>query len=105
MTDLDLGTLMQKAQELKAQMEYIQKGLAERTVEGSAGAGMVKVTATGTGRIQKIEIDPQVLSEDREMIEDLVTAAVNQALDKSRALAQETVGSMLPPGFPMPGGG
>ncbi len=103
MTDIDLGTIMQQAQALKEKMEYLQKGLAEQTVEGSAGAGMVKVVATGTGRVQSVRIDPAVLEEDREMVEDLVTAAVNQALDNARKLAQETLGSMLPPGMPIPG--
>lgn len=103
MTDLDLGALMQQAQQLQQQMEYMKKGLDTQTVDGSAGAGMVKVTATGTQRITSIEIDESVLGEDREMLQDLILAAVNNALDKSRALAQESLGSMLPPGMKIPG--
>jgi hypothetical protein len=102
MTDLDLGALMRQAQQMREQMEYMQKGLAQESVEGTAGAGMVKVTATGDQKISKVEIDPAVLSEDREMVQDLIVAATNNALDKARALAQERMGSMLPPGM-LPG--
>lgn len=109
MTDLDLGALMQQAQQVKEQMEYLQKGLAEQKVEGTAGAGMVKVVATGDQRLVSVDIDPSVLpakdagADDREMLQDLVVAAVNNALEKSRALAKERMGSMLPPGV-MPDG-
>jgi hypothetical protein len=103
MSEFDLGALMRQAEQLQAQMQYVQQGLDQRTVEGSSGAGMVKVTATGTQRITRIEIDPQVLTEDREMVQDLVLAAVNAALEKSRGLAQETLGAMLPPGLRPPG--
>ena len=99
MSEFDLGALMRQAQQLQEQMQYMQKGLDDQTVEGTAGAGMVKVTATGTQRITAVEIDPQVVSEDREMLQDLVAAAVNNALEKARALAQEQLGSLLPPGF------
>ncbi len=103
MSEIDLGALMQQAQQLQAQMEYLQKGLAEQTVEGTAGAGMVKATATGAGRVTALEIDPSVLGEDVEMLQDLVVAAVNNALDKGRALAQSQMSSMLPPGMKPPG--
>ena len=103
MTDLDLGALMQQAQQMREQMEYLQKGLAQESVEGTAGAGMVKVTVTGDQKITKVEIDPQVTNEDREMLQDLIVAATNNALDKARALAQERLGSMVPPGM-LPGG-
>jgi DNA-binding YbaB/EbfC family protein len=103
MTDLDMAELMKQAQQMREQMEYLQKGLAEQTTEGSAGAGMVKVTMTGDQRVTAVEIDPSVLQEDREMVQDLIVAAVNNALEKSKALAQERLGSMLPPGM-MPGG-
>jgi hypothetical protein len=103
MSEIDLGALMRQAQQMQEQLAYLQKGLETRTVEGSAGAGMVKVTATGGQKITKIEIDPAVLGEDREMLQDLVLAAVNHALDKSRELAQSELGSLLPPGFRPPG--
>ncbi len=103
MSEFDLNALMQQAQQLQSQMQYMQKGLEGRTVEGDAGAGLVKVECTGAQRVTKVEIDPAAFEEDREMLQDLVTAAVNSALDKARALAQEEMGSLLPPGFKMPG--
>ena len=103
MADFDLSQLMQQAQQMRAQMEYLQKGLAEQLIEGTAGGGLVKVTATGAQQITKVEIDPNALQEDREMLQDLVVAAVNNALEKSKALAGERLGSMLPPGM-FPGG-
>ncbi len=103
MSELDLEALMRQAQQLQEQMAYMQKGLAEAFVEGTSGAGMVKVKATGTQRIASIEIDAAALAEEREMLQDLVVAAVNNALDKARELAQERLGSLLPPGM-APGG-
>ncbi|MCB9566737.1 MAG: YbaB/EbfC family nucleoid-associated protein [Myxococcales bacterium] len=104
MSDFDLGAMMRQAQQLRDQMEYMQKALESQTVEGSAAGGRVKVTATGGQRIVSITIDPAVLEEDREMIQDLVTAAVNIALDRSRDLAKERMGTLIPPGLMGPGG-
>ncbi len=103
MPEFDLSELMRQAQQMREQMEYLQKGLAEQSVEGSAGAGMVKVTMTGTQQVTKVAIDPSVLSEDLEMVQDLIVAAINNAVEKSKALAQQSLGSMLPPGL-FPGG-
>jgi hypothetical protein len=104
MTDLDLGALMRQAQQMQEQMAQMQKTLEDVEVEGSAGAGMVKVKATGGQRITAVEIDEAVMSEDREMLQDLVTAAVNNALDKAREVAQQKMSSLLPPGM-VPGAG
>ena len=103
MSEFDLGSLMRQAQQMQEQMVSMQKALEEVVVEGSSGAGMVKVKATGAQRIASIEIDPTVMSEDREMLQDLITAAVNNALDKSRQTAQEKMGALLPPGMNLPG--
>jgi nucleoid-associated protein EbfC len=103
MADFDLSQLMQQAQQMREQMEYMQKGLAEQRVEGSAGGGMVKITMTGAQQVTGVVIEPAALEEDREMLQDLIVAAVNSALEKSKALAQERLGSMLPPGM-FPGG-
>jgi nucleoid-associated protein EbfC len=103
MADFDLSQLMQQAQQMREQMEYMQKGLAEQSVEGSAGGGMVKVTMTGAQQVTAVIIDPSALEEDRDMLQDLIVAAVNSAIEKSKALAQERLGSMLPPGM-FPGG-
>ena len=94
MSELDLGALMRQAQQLQEQMAHMQKGLDTQTVEGTAGAGMVKVTATGTQRVTAIAIDPSVLSEDREMLEDLIVAAVNEAVEASQKLASDEMGAI-----------
>ena len=103
MSEFDLGSLMQQAQQMQQQMQQMQAELEHVTVEGAAGGGMVKVTATGTQKIKSVVIDPEVMGEDREMLQDLITAAVNNALDKSREKAQEQLGSMMPPGMNIPG--
>jgi DNA-binding YbaB/EbfC family protein len=103
MPEFDLSELMRQAQQMREQMEYMQRGLATQSVEGSAGGGMVTVTMTGAQQVTKVHIDPSVLKEDLEMVQDLIVAAVNSALDKSKKLAQEQLGSMLPPGM-FPGG-
>ncbi|MEM6992265.1 MAG: YbaB/EbfC family nucleoid-associated protein [Myxococcota bacterium] len=103
MSEFDLGSLMRQAQQMQEQMSSVQKSLEEVIVEGSSGAGMVKVKATATQKITAIEIDEAVMSEDREMLQDLITAAVNNALDKSRETAQEKMGALLPPGMNLPG--
>ena len=103
MSELDLGALIRQAQQMREQMEYLQRGLEGETIEGSAGAGMVRVKVTGTQKVVRVEIDPTVLAEDREMLQDLIVAATNNALEKSKEIAQERLGSMLPPGM-FPGG-
>ena len=104
MIDFDLGSMMRQAQQMREQMQYVQKALDKETVEGTAGAGVVKVIATGGQRIESIDIDPEALAEDPEMVQDLIVAAVNNALEKARALAQERLGSVVPPGLMGPGG-
>ncbi len=98
-----LGNLGKLAQ-LPSKLKEIGARLAERTVEGSAGGGMVRITATGTGQLISVKIDPEVLKgEDREMLEDLVAAAANQTLAKAKELAaeemQKALGGMIPPGL------
>ncbi len=104
MSDFDLGSMMRQAQQMREQMQYIQKGLENETVEGSAGGGIVKAVATGGQRLKSVTIDPEALAEDSEMVQDLIVAAVNNALDKARNLAQQRLGSVLPPGLMGPGG-
>lgn len=96
MAELDLAELMRQAQQMQETMAHVQRGLEQITVEGSSGAGMVKVKATGGQRIVSIEIDPAALKEDRDMVQDLVVAAVNNALDRAREVAQERMASMMP---------
>jgi hypothetical protein len=107
MSEFDISAMMQQVQQMQERVAEMQKALDDVVVQGSAGAGMVKVKATAAQRITAIEIDESVMSEDREMLQDLVTAAVNNALDKAREAAGEQAqaqfGAMLPPGMNLPG--
>lgn len=104
----NLTEMMKKAQEMQARMGDMQAGLEDATVEGVAGAGMVKVTLNGKGDMKGISIDDSLFSsEDREVLEDLIMAAHTQARAKVADLAAEqmkglTGGLELPPGFKMP---
>ena len=104
MTDFDLNALMQQAAQLQEQMSQMQKDLEKLEVEGSAGAGMVKVKATGSMKVLSVTIDDSVMGEDKDMLQDLVMAAVNNALEKAREAAGGQMSSMLPPGMMPPGG-
>jgi DNA-binding YbaB/EbfC family protein len=100
-----LGDIMKQAQKMQAEMERIQAEAAHKTVEGSAGGGMVTVVANGKGEILSVKIDPEVArGEDLEMLQDLVTAAANDALRKARELLTQEVSRLagglgLPPGL------
>ncbi|MCL2345611.1 MAG: YbaB/EbfC family nucleoid-associated protein [Desulfobulbus sp.] len=101
-----LGGLMKQAQMMQENMKKAQAQLAQIEVEGQAGAGMVKVQMTCAHDVRRVSIDPSVL-DDREMLEDLVAAAVNDAMRRAEALSQEkmagfTAGLNLPPGMKLP---
>lgn len=105
----DMNSIMQQAQKVQNKMESIQKELEKIEVEGSAGGGMVIVKANGKQEVLSIKIEPEVISEDIEMLEDLVLAAVNQAMSRAQEEAAEqmkkaTGGLMgnLPGGMKMP---
>ena len=86
----DLGSIMKQAQKMQAQMARMQEDLAARTVEASAGGGMITVVASGKQEIVSIKIEPEVIDAgDREMLQDLVVAAVNEALRKSQEMVAE----------------
>jgi DNA-binding YbaB/EbfC family protein len=88
----DYSALLEKAQVLQRQMEEKQAELARRQVTGSAGGGMVTVTANGQGVLLKVQLEPQAVDpRDVPMLEDLVLAAANAALANARALQQETL--------------
>jgi nucleoid-associated protein EbfC len=97
--------MMKQLQQVQRQMEEAQAALAEEEVEYSAGGGMVKVVIDGQQTFKSVEIDPQVIDpEDKEMLEDLVLAAVTGAIEQSQELAQERMGGLagglgLPPGL------
>jgi DNA-binding YbaB/EbfC family protein len=97
------GNMMKEAQKLQAQMAELQEQVGKRKVEASAGGGMVTVEANGKQEIVAIKIDPEVINrDDAQMLEDLVLAACNEALRKSRELAQQEMGK-LTAGLKIPG--
>ncbi len=102
-----LAGLMKQAQQMQDNMRKMQEQLALIEVEGQAGAGMVKVVMTCRHDVKRVHIDPSVLGDDREMLEDLIAAAVNDAVRKVEATSQEkmagvTAGLPLPPGMKLP---
>ncbi len=85
---------LQQAQQLQKQMMTVQAELEAAKVEGSSGGGAVRATVTGKMRLDSITIDPEVISEDVELLEDLVTAAINEALDKAQEMASSKMGAV-----------
>ena len=93
----NMQQLMRQAQKMQQQMEQMQQQLEEQTYEASAGGGMVTVTVTGKREVASIHIDPQVIDpDDSEMLEDLVKAAVNEALRKGEEARENAMGKMAP---------
>jgi DNA-binding YbaB/EbfC family protein len=102
----NLAGLMQQAQKMQQEMQKAQEELAQLTVTGEAGGGLVKVTMTGKHAVRRVEIDPSLLA-DPEMLEDIVTAAINDAVNRVATTMQErmsemTAGIPLPPGMKLP---
>jgi DNA-binding YbaB/EbfC family protein len=98
-----MGNMMKQAQKLQAKMIKLQDELAERTVTASAGGGMIEVTANGRQQVTAIVIDPEVVDpDDVDMLQDLVMAAVNDALNKSQEMVSQEMGK-LAPGMNIPG--
>lgn len=102
-----LGGLMKQAQQMQENMKKMQDQLALVEVEGQSGGGMVKVTMTCRNDVKRVFIDPSLLADDKEMLEDLVAAAMNDAVRKAEATTQEKMGGFtsgmgLPPGFKLP---
>jgi DNA-binding YbaB/EbfC family protein len=102
-----LAGLMKQAQAMQDNMKKMQDQLATIEVEGQSGAGRVKVVMTCKNDVKRVSIDPSLLGEDRDMLEDLVAAAFNDAVRKAEATTQEkmagiSAGLPLPPGFKMP---
>ena len=101
-----IAGLMKQAQQMQDNMKKMQDSLGSIEVEGQSGAGMVKVTMTCKHDVRRIAIDPSVM-DDKEMLEDLIAAAVNDAVRRAEQVSQErmsgfTAGLNLPPGFKMP---
>jgi DNA-binding YbaB/EbfC family protein len=103
----NLGQLMKQAQQMQENMRRMQEQLASVEVEGQAGSGMVKVVMTCKHEVRRVSIDASLTGEDRELLEDLVSAAYNDAARKVEATVAErmsgvTAGLGLPPGFKLP---
>ena len=103
----NIGALMRQAQQLQSNMQKAQEELAQLEVIGEAGGGMVKVTMNGKHEVRRVEIDDSLVGDDKEMLEDLIAAACNDASRKAAEAAQEKMsglmgGMPLPPGMKMP---
>lgn len=103
----DLGDIMKQAQQMQEKMADLQKDLSNSEVTGESGAGLVKVSMTGRHDVKNVDIDSSLMSEDKEILEDLVAAAVNDAVRRVEDANKELVGKLtggmqMPPGFKMP---
>jgi DNA-binding YbaB/EbfC family protein len=102
-----MGDLMKKAQEMQENMQKAQAEIANTEVVGESGAGLVKITLLGNHNVRKVEIDPELLADDKEMLEDLIAAAMNDAVRRVEEVNKTKMGGLtggmeLPPGFKMP---
>ena len=98
-----MGNLLKQAQEMQARITKVQEELAQKTVDGSAGGGMVQVTVNGQLNVNSVKIEPSVINaEEKEMLEDLILAAVNDAMRKARDLASTEM-SKITGGLKIPG--
>lgn len=102
-----MAGLMKQAQMMQEKMQKMQEELANAEVTGEAGAGMVSVVMTGRHDVRRVSIDDSLLEEDKEILEDLIAAAVNDAVRKIEKNSQDRMASMtaglqMPPGFKMP---
>jgi DNA-binding YbaB/EbfC family protein len=103
----NIGNLMKQAQVMQERMQKVQAEVQTIEVVGEAGGGMVKITLTGAHQVKRVQIEPAVASEDREMLEDLLVAAFNDAAHKVEVRTQQmmsavTAGMQLPPGVKLP---
>ncbi len=102
-----LGDLMKQAQQMQEKMQQAQIEVANVEVSGGSGAGMVKIVMTGKHDVKSVKIDPSLLEEDKEILEDMIAAAVNDAVRKVEEQTKDMMSSVtsgipLPPGFKMP---
>ncbi len=103
----ELGNILKQAQKMQEELQKTQERLTQEEVAGESGGGMVRVTMNGRHEVKRIEIDPSLLEDDKEMLEDLVAAAVNAAVQRVAEKMQEgmaglTAGLQLPPGMKLP---
>ncbi|MBU2039092.1 MAG: YbaB/EbfC family nucleoid-associated protein [Gammaproteobacteria bacterium] len=102
-----MGNLMKQAQKIQEQLQQAQAKLADAEVTGESGAGLVKVTMNGRHDVKRVELDDSIMEEDKEMLEDLLAAAVNDAVRKIEQQNQEQMGKLtagmgLPAGMKLP---
>ncbi len=102
-----MGNLMKQAQKMQENLKKAQEEIANMEVNGESGAGMVKVVMTGKHDVKRVTIDPTLMNEDKEMLEDLIAAAINDANRRVETVSQEKMGGMasgidLPAGLKMP---
>jgi DNA-binding YbaB/EbfC family protein len=102
-----IGDIMKQAQAMQENMQKMQEDMANRDVCGESGAGMVKVTMNGRHDVKNVEIAPELLTEDKTIIEDLLAAAVNDAVHKVEQINKDMMGDLtggfqMPAGFKMP---
>ncbi|PJE79205.1 Nucleoid-associated protein YbaB [invertebrate metagenome] len=102
-----MGNLMKQAQKMQENLQKMQEDLAHMEVTGESGAGMVKVTMTGRHDVKRVEVDPSLMEEDKEMLEDLLAAAVNDAVRRVESNNKEKMSEMaegagLPAGMNLP---
>jgi nucleoid-associated protein EbfC len=102
-----LGNIMQQAQKMQEDLKRAQEELEMQQVLGESGGGLVTIVMTGKREARKVAIDPSLLGEDKDMLEDLVAAAINDAVNKvgkmkKEKMAEITAGLPIPPGFQMP---
>ncbi len=102
-----MGNIMKQAQQMQERMQKAQEELARIEVTGESGAGMVKVVMTCNHNVRRVDIDPSLMDDDKDMLEDLVAAAMNDAVRRVAETSKEKMGDVtggmpLPPGFKMP---
>ncbi|HCD05154.1 MULTISPECIES: YbaB/EbfC family nucleoid-associated protein [unclassified Methylophaga] len=97
-----LGNLMKQAQQMQANMQKAQEELANVEVTGQAGGGMVQITMTGKHDVKRVSIEDSLFQDDKDMLEDLIAAAVNDAVRQVEKTTQERMAGMMPPGMKMP---
>jgi DNA-binding YbaB/EbfC family protein len=102
-----MGDLLRQAQKVQEQMQKMQEELSRAEVTGESGGGLVKVTVNGRHDCKRVSIDPSLMGDDREMLEDLIAAAFNDAVQKAEQFNQQkvagvTAGLGMPPGFKWP---
>jgi nucleoid-associated protein EbfC len=103
----NIGNMLKQAQQLQANMQRAQAEIATLEVTGEAGGGMAKVVMTGKHEVKRVTLDPALIGDDKEMLEDLIAAAINDAVQKVERTTQEKMSSLmggmnLPPGMKLP---